>query len=85
MKPNEENIKPSNILNQDESGLRQRKDQNNNERIKNLVAEMRAKQIEHELNQKNREKFNRYKPFIIGGGMFLVGILFIKFYRSILE
>ena len=49
------------------------------ERIKSLVNEMRKKQIE---NERTHSTFNRYKPYIIGGGVFIFGIVFMKFYRS---
>lgn len=45
---------------------------------------MKTKQIEHEKTHTNRVQFNKYKPYLIGGGVLIAGILFMKIYRSFL-
>jgi hypothetical protein len=81
---NDNNISTKLKNNVDESTtLRKRNDQSKNERITNLVEKMRSKQIEHENDQKNNKvKYNRFKPYLVGGGMLLAGVLFMKLYRN---
>ena len=76
MKSNEENNEVSNNINEEEPGLII------NKKFKNLVDELRTEQEKERIK---REKFESYVPFIIAGGMLLVGVLFTKLYRSITE
>jgi hypothetical protein len=50
------------------------------QRISNLVQQMKTKQVKHEQDLAN--PFNKYKPLLIGGGVFLAGYIALKVYKA---
>jgi hypothetical protein len=52
----------------------------------NFIEELKQENTRREEENKRIENaFNRYKPYLIGGSMFIFGILFMKLYRSVFE
>jgi len=64
-----------------ESTVRQRKDYSEKQnRISSMVKTMQDKQQTHEEKQSNF--YTKYKPYLIGSGLFLSGIIALKLYKN---